>query len=144
MTTGAGIFYDGTTSERHAVTVETVPEGLCVRDHSGTLLADWPYADLQHLSAPDDVLRLGRVNNPVLARLEVHDPAFAAEIDNLAGTVDRTGRAERRARRKVVAWATPAGRTARFPVPSPTACTRSRPTSRTTAPSSSKSWPDST
>ena len=105
MATGAGIFYDGTSSERHTVTVDAAPDALRILAQDGTQLAQWPYNELQHLSAPEDVLRLGRVNNPVLARLEVRDPALAAVIDELAGTVDRTGRTERRARKRVVFWA---------------------------------------
>src|SRR5262245_14794849 len=50
------------------------------------------------------MLRLGRLGNPVLARLEIRDPALAAAIDDLAVTVDRTGATERRGRTKVVAW----------------------------------------
>ena len=105
MASGAGIFYDGRTSARHPVAVEAAPDALRIRGGDGALLAEWPYAELQHLSAPAEVLRLGRAGSPVLARLEVRDPALAAAIDEYADTLDRTGRTERRARRKVVAWA---------------------------------------
>ena len=105
MASGAGIFYDGATSARQPVTVETAPEALRVRAPDGTLLAAWPYGELEHLSAPEEVLRLGRTGSPVLARLEVRDPALAAAIDDLAAGVDRTGGTERRARHKVIAWA---------------------------------------
>src|SRR5947207_11984152 len=104
MVTSAGIFFDGMTSTRHDVMVEAAPDQLRVRGGDGTLLAEWPYNELQALFASNDVLRLGRVGSPILARLEVRDPALAAEIDRLAVTLDRTGATERRSRRKVVAW----------------------------------------
>jgi Zn-dependent protease with chaperone function len=104
LNSGTGIFYDGLTSARHNVSVELDPTALAVRDADGHLLTRWPYADLEHLSAPDGMLRLGRRRNPILARLEIRDAALAAAIDDLAATVDRTGTNERRGRFKVVAW----------------------------------------
>ena len=64
------IFFDGSTATRHDVSVELAPVALRVRDNQGGVLAEWPYDQLETLSAPDDVLRLGRAGNPVLARLE--------------------------------------------------------------------------
>jgi Zn-dependent protease with chaperone function len=101
---GAGIFYDGATSTRHRVLVELDRAGLLIRAAEGHLLDRWPYGDLEHLSAHEGMLRLGRIGNPVLARLEIHDPALAHAIDELAHTVDRTGATEWRGRTKVVAW----------------------------------------
>src|SRR5712691_5473850 len=60
------------------------------------------------MSADEGMLRLGRIGNPVLARLEIHDSELATSIDDLAATVDRTGATERRGRTKVVAWSTAA------------------------------------
>jgi predicted Zn-dependent protease len=105
MATGAGIFFDGSTSAKHPVTVNADPDALRIRTLDGSLLAEWPYRELQQFSAPDEVLRIGRGDSPVLARLEVRDPALAAVIDEYAETLDRTGKTERRARRKVIAWA---------------------------------------
>ncbi len=48
------------------------------------------------------MLRLGRSGETLLARLEVRDRALAAAIEDRAETLDRTGAAERRLRRKVV------------------------------------------
>ena len=56
------------------------------------------------MSAPDDVLRLGRAGSPVLARLEIRDPALIAEIDRRADTLDRSGSTERRMRKRVIVW----------------------------------------
>jgi Zn-dependent protease with chaperone function len=101
---GPAVFYDGTTSTRHRVSVELDRVGLLIRAAEGYLLQRWPYGELEHLSAHAGLLRLGRIGNPVLARLEIQDPALAHAIDEMAATVDRTGTSERRSRVKVVAW----------------------------------------
>jgi hypothetical protein len=102
--TGRGSFFDGATSARHDVTVELAPQLLRILGPDGTALAEWPYDQLETLSAPDDVLRLGKAGSPVLARLEIHDPQLAAAIDDRSLPVDRSGRGERRMRTKVVVW----------------------------------------
>jgi Zn-dependent protease with chaperone function len=104
VTSGPGVYYDGTTSTRHEVSVELDRVGVLVRAAEGHLFARWRYGELEHLSGPDGMLRLGRLGNPVLARLEIRDATLAAAIDELAATVDRTGATERRGRTKVVAW----------------------------------------
>jgi Zn-dependent protease with chaperone function len=102
--TGQGIFFDGATTARHNVIVELAPETLLVRGDDGTMLAQWRYDELETMSSPDDVLRLGKAGSPLLARLEVHDPQLAAAIDDFSVPVDRSGRTDRRMRTKVVAW----------------------------------------
>jgi Zn-dependent protease with chaperone function len=102
--TGQAIFFDGATTARHDVTVELAPDALLVRAADGTMLAQWRYDELDTMSSPDDVLRLGKAGSPLLARLEVHDPQLAAAIDDFSVPVDRSGRTERRMRTKVVAW----------------------------------------
>ena len=104
MTTGTGIFFDGMTSARREVVVEAAPDALRISATDGTLIAEWPYPGLVGLSAPNDVLRLGRARNPVLARLDVRDAALAAKIDEYAHGIDRSGASERRARNKIIAW----------------------------------------
>jgi len=104
MTTGAGIYFDGETSARREVAVALAPETLVIMDARGDELAEWAYADIEHLPAPAHVLRLGLRGEPVLARLEIHDPAFASAIDDRALTVDRSGATDRRARTRVILW----------------------------------------
>ncbi len=101
---GRGIFFDGLSASRHEVAVELAPAALRLRAADGTILAEWGYDELETLSSPDDVLRLGRAGNPVLARLELKDPQLAAAIDERSAPVDRTGRIERRLRDKVIFW----------------------------------------
>ena len=104
MATGTGIFFDGMTSARREVAVEAVPDMLRVVAPDGSILAEWPYAELVGMSAPDEVLRLGRKREAVLARLDIRDPVLAAVIDDYAHGIDRSGGSERRARNKVIAW----------------------------------------
>src|ERR1041385_1607384 len=104
MVSGPGIFFDGVTSARHDVMVEAAPEALRILKPDGASVAAWPYAELRSQSAPSDVLRLARAGNAVLARLEIRDAALADAIGALAVSLDRSGRAERRNRHKVIAW----------------------------------------
>jgi Zn-dependent protease with chaperone function len=101
---GAGVYFDGETSVRHAVTVEVDPAALVVRADGGAVLARWPYGELEELAAPDGVLRLGRLGNAKLERVEVRDAELARVIDELSLPVDRTGIRTRRSRRRVLAW----------------------------------------
>jgi Zn-dependent protease with chaperone function len=86
------------------VTAELLSAALIIRSADGTVLAQWPYAEIEALSAPEGLLRIGRIGSPTLARLDVRDPELAHAIDLLSVPIDRTGAAERRGRRKVVFW----------------------------------------
>jgi Zn-dependent protease with chaperone function len=104
MAIGTGVYFDGMTSARREVAVEAAPEALRISAPDGSLIAEWPYAELVGLSAPSAVLRLGRARDTVLARLDVRDAELAATIDQYAHGIDRTGATERRARKKIIAW----------------------------------------
>ena len=104
MTSGAGIFFDGRTSARHDARVTLGAEALRVEGADGRPLAQWRYDDIQELSAPAGVLRLGRRDSATLERLEITDAAFAAAIDVRAIHVDRTGALQRRQRASVIGW----------------------------------------
>lgn len=104
MTSGPGIYFDGTTSARHDVTVEAAPEGLRIAGKDRTPIAVWSYHDLRAQSAPDDLMRLRLAGGPELARLEIRDTALMARIDEYADGLDRTGSTERRLRKKVIGW----------------------------------------
>ena len=103
LTKGIGFYFDGVTSTRHEVTVDLGLETLYLVNARGDELAQWRYADVEHLQAPKHILRLGLRDRPALARLEVHHPEFAAAIDERAVTVDRSGATDRRARMRVIA-----------------------------------------
>ena len=134
-TSGRAIFFDGMTSVRREVTVELEPQALGIRGRDGTVLAEWSYDQLEKLSAPDGVLRLGKDGNSVLARLEVHDPQLAAAIDDLSLPIDRSGRNERRMQTKVIVWSLTA--TARSFLSRSGACRGSPPSSRRSFPTRS-------
>ena len=102
MTAGAGIFFDGRVSARRDVRVTLGPRTLQIDDDVGRLLAEWPYDEIESLSAPDTVLRLGRHGNAPLERLEIFDPVFAAAVDARATQVDRSGGLQHRQRLTVV------------------------------------------
>ncbi len=103
--TGNALYFDGVTSARHKVTVELAPHALVIRAADGSMIEEWPYPRLKHLSAPDHVFRIGLRRHPLLARLEIGDTAFAHEIDLLAPDIDRTGASARRDRRQAIVWA---------------------------------------
>src|SRR5262245_39400565 len=104
VASGAAVYFDGVTSARHDVLVVLKPAGLQISSRDGSALSEWPYNELEELSAPDNLLRLGRLNSTVLERLEIADTAFAAEIDARADLVDRTGTLQRRQRLSVIGW----------------------------------------
>src|SRR6516225_5894414 len=52
-----GIFFDGVTTASHDVVVELAPRTLRVHGVDGSVLAEWPYDELETLSSPEDVLR---------------------------------------------------------------------------------------
>ncbi len=103
IASGAGIFFDGITSARHAAVVMLSAASLQIVGE-GRVLAQWPYDEIEGLAAPDNVLRLGRRGNKLLERLEILDPAFAAAIDARARGVDRSGTRQRRQRHSVIGW----------------------------------------
>ena len=94
MASGAGLYFDGTTSARHAVTVEAAPETLRILGADGSVITAWPYSELRAQSSPADVMRLRRAGGPELARLEIRDAALIAQIDQYADSLDRAGTAE--------------------------------------------------
>ena len=103
-TSGEATYFDGVTSARHDVTVTLGASALQINGSEGQMLAEWPYAELESIPSPQGLLRVGRIDNPVLARLDVRDPKLATAIDDLSVPIDRSGRTERRGRRKVVFW----------------------------------------
>jgi predicted Zn-dependent protease len=104
MTTASGLYFDGVSSARHAVTVEATAEAVRFSGSDGAVAAAWRYPDLRAMSSPNDVLRLGHAGGPELARLEIRDPALIEEIERHAESLDRKGPTERRMRLRVVLW----------------------------------------
>ena len=103
-TSGPGTFFDGATSSRRQVALELGAESLQIRGTAGELLAEWAYADLASLSAPEGVLRVGLARGPMPARLEVRDPALAAALEQRIGARARVRVTSRRTQLRVVGW----------------------------------------
>ena len=78
MTIGAALYFDGTSSARHAVTVEAAPDALRILGADGAAIAEWPYGELRAQPAPDHLMRLRRAGGSELARLEIRDAALIA------------------------------------------------------------------
>src|SRR5438477_621606 len=79
-TTGSAIFFDGVTSARHAVTVDLGATALVIRSADGRAIAQWRYDEIEPLSAPKGLLRIGRTGSATLARLEVFDQKLAGAL----------------------------------------------------------------
>ncbi|WGS23802.1 MULTISPECIES: M48 family metallopeptidase [unclassified Bradyrhizobium] len=80
------IYFDGTSSKRHSVTLRLGDALELVAD--GAALATWAYGDIRRADSPSGLLRLSCLAAPALARLEIRDPQLAAEL------VARCGRLE--------------------------------------------------
>jgi Zn-dependent protease with chaperone function len=103
-TSGTGTFFDGVTGARHDVAIDLAPVALRIVAASGETLAEWPYTEVQRMSAPNTMLRLGRKGSDVLARLEIRDPALMAAIGDHSSAVDPGAVSERGERVRIVAW----------------------------------------
>jgi Zn-dependent protease with chaperone function len=101
---GTGIFFDGVSVARHDVAIDLAPAALRVLSASGNVLAEWPYTEIERVSAPNGVLRLGRKGNEVLARLEIRDAAMMAAIGDHSSGADPGALSEGRERLRVVLW----------------------------------------
>ena len=75
---GSAIYFDGVSSRRRTVTLRWSERLEIAED--GQVLAAWAYADIRRVDGPAGVLRLSCLTAPALARLEIRDSAFAAEL----------------------------------------------------------------
>jgi Zn-dependent protease with chaperone function len=82
----AAIYFDGTSSRRHAVTL-AFNDALAINADEHTLAA-WSYADIRRADGPTGMLRLTCLTAPALARLEIRDAAVAAELTARCSRLD--------------------------------------------------------
>src|SRR5260221_14689259 len=75
---GSAIYFDGTSSRRHLVTL-AFNDGLELHE-DGYTVAAWSFADIRRADSPSGVLRVTCLTAPALARLEIRDAAVAAGI----------------------------------------------------------------
>jgi Zn-dependent protease with chaperone function len=75
---GSAVYFDGTSSRRHAVTLAFNGELEIIADEH--TLAAWPYADIRRADGPSGMLRLSCLTAPALARLEIREASVAEEL----------------------------------------------------------------
>ena len=98
---GSAIYFDGTSSRRHAVTLAFY-DGLEI-NADGVTLATWSYADIRRADSPSGTLRLTCLTAPALARLEIRDAAVAAELISRCTRLDEA-LPDRRSIARIVGW----------------------------------------
>src|ERR1700729_4495037 len=74
----SAIFFNGESSRRRSVTV-TFAYALELRESLNSTVR-WQYDDIRRADSPAGILRLSCLGAPALARLEIRDPALAAEV----------------------------------------------------------------
>jgi hypothetical protein len=82
----SAIYFDGTSSRRHAVTLAFKDQLDINADQNR--LATWSYADIRRADSPSGTLRLSCLTAPALARLEIRDAAVAAELTARCSELD--------------------------------------------------------
>jgi Zn-dependent protease with chaperone function len=101
MPGGSAIYFDGTSSRRHAVTPGFY-DRLEINADDRTL-AMWSYADIRRADSPSGTLRLSCLTAPALARLEIRDAAVAAELILRCSRLDQDF-PDRRGIARIVGW----------------------------------------
>src|SRR4051812_2883743 len=86
MAADAIIYFDGTSSRRHRATLGL--DGVLEIIVDGETKARWAWADLRGADSSPGTLRLSCLGAPPLARLEIRDPALAADLTSRAANLD--------------------------------------------------------
>src|SRR5690242_2416424 len=95
------VYFDGTSSRRHAATLAFTDTLEISVD--GETRAKWPYADIRRADSASGTLRVSCQSAPALARVEIRDPALAAELTSRAADLD-AHHLGRRGVAKIVGW----------------------------------------
>jgi Zn-dependent protease with chaperone function len=98
---GSAIYFDGTSSRRHAVGIAFKDQLEISEDEA--MRARWPYADIRKADSPVGTLRLSCQSAPSLARLEIRDAALAADLVSRCGELDKL-LVDGRGVAKIVGW----------------------------------------
>jgi Zn-dependent protease with chaperone function len=80
------VFFDGTSSRRHAASLDLADQLDIVVD--GERRARWAWSDIRRADSAPGTLRLSCVSAPALARLEIRDPGVAAGVTARAANLD--------------------------------------------------------
>lgn len=97
----AVIYFDGTSSRRHAATLAFTDTLEIAVD--GETRARWAFADIRRADSAPGTLRVWCQNAPSLARLEIRDSTLAAELVARAAYLDEH-HLGRRGVAKIVGW----------------------------------------
>lgn len=97
----AVIYFDGTSSRRHAAALGFADALEIAVD--GVTMARWAYSDIRRADSAPGTLRVTCLGAPALARLEIRDAALAAELASRATNLDEH-RPGRRGVAKIVGW----------------------------------------
>lgn len=95
------VYFDGTSNRRHAATLAFSDVLEIAVD--GETKASWAYADIRRADSAPGTLRVSCQSAPPLARLEIRDPAIAAELTSRAADLDEH-HLGRRGIAKIVGW----------------------------------------
>lgn len=101
MPGSSAVYFDGTSSRRHAVTLVFNGDLRIIED--GQLLAAWSYADIRRADSQSGTLRLSCLTAAALARLQIRDTALAAQLSARCGRLDEDVPGQRGIG-KIVGW----------------------------------------
>ena len=79
-------YLDGTSSRRRDVSLRLADH--CEILDGEDVIAAWPYADIRRADGPAGTLRTMCVSAPLLARLEIRDPALAVDLERRCPSLD--------------------------------------------------------
>lgn len=100
------IFFDGLSSRRRRVML-TLGDALEIVELSdgqaGSTVTRWAYGEIRRADSPAGILRLTSTSAPSLARLEIRDAAFAADLTARCPRLDEH-QTTRRGVAKIVGW----------------------------------------
>ena len=83
---GPVVYFDGTSNRRRAATL--VFDDMLAIDAGDGAPVRWAYADIRRVDSPVGTLRVTCRTAPAVARLEVRDPAIAAELTSRCARLD--------------------------------------------------------
>ncbi|CCD97242.1 putative metalloendopeptidase [Bradyrhizobium sp. ORS 375] len=97
---GPGTYFDGLSNRRQSVTIGFANQ-LVMR--SADNFVSWPYEDIRRVDGPSGTLRVSCLSASPLARLELRDPALAAELIARCSHIDQNS-LTRGAIARIIGW----------------------------------------
>jgi Zn-dependent protease with chaperone function len=82
---GPAIYFDGVSNRRQVVSIALVNQLVMRSDDN---FVSWAYPDIRRVDSPTGTLRVSCRSAPPLARLELRDPALAAELVARCAEID--------------------------------------------------------